>query len=167
MSLIKVASLKPNLQNKIRPLMKQARSGNFKSGKDALEYYIMGALLKREGSDMKGFFSLQDVLKSEKLSDVVFEEITLVSWEYAQDRSRFLNDQGQYVLQIGDGSTGFNCVIRLSISGSMKKDYSFTSNAKKTLEFDWKPRSLFAFLPPATLNVMKADGYKNVIIHQR
>lgn len=158
MSLIRVASLKPNLQNKVRPLMKQARAGKFNSGHEAIEYYIMGSLLKRENTSIKDFPSLAAILRGEKLSGVEFDDITLLDWSFSGDPKRLVGNDGKITLD--RGTLGVNAKFRVVMTGKVGKDYSFTKGMTKKIEFTWTPYLLFALLPALISRILEAEGYK-------
>lgn len=158
MSLIRVASLKPNLQNKIRPLMKQARAGKFNSGHEAIEYYIMGSLLKRENTSIKDFPSLAAILRGEKLSGVEFDDITLLDWNFSRDPKRLVGYGGK--INLDRESLGVDAKFRVIMTGKVGKDYPYTKGMTKKIEFTWTPYLLFAMIPALVSRILEAEGYK-------
>lgn len=156
MSLIRVASLKPNIQNKVRPLMKQARAGKFNSAHEAIEYYVMGGLLKREKTDMKDFISLSEILRRENLSDVEFDDITLLDWKYTGDPKQLVYG-GK--INVDETRIGVNAHFRIILTGKLKKDYPNVKGMTKKIEFTWYASYLFGLVPAAMSRILEADGY--------
>ena len=158
MSLTRVASLKPNLQTKIRPLLKQARSGSFNSGHAALEYFLMGTLLKREKTNMKEYQSLYRVIKEEGLVDVEFDDVTLLSWKWSSDPKHLVGHDG--VIRLEKAQFAVDAVCRIVLTGKLKKDYGSTKGMTKKLEFTWTPSHLWSLMPNILVNILQAEGYK-------
>lgn len=158
MSLIRVASLKPNIQNKVRPLMKQARSGKFNSAADAIEYYVMAGLLKREKTDMREFISLSQILRLENLSDVEFDDITLLDWKYTGNPKQLVGYDGK--INVGKTRLGVNAHFRIVLTGKLNKDYPNVKGMTKKIEFTWYASYLFGLWPAGMSRVLEADGYK-------
>lgn len=158
MSLIRVASLKPNLQNKVRPLMKQARAGKFNSAHEAIEYYVMGSLLKREKTDMKDFISLSEILRRENLSDVEFDDITLLDWKFTENPKQLVGYDGK--INVDETRVGVNAHFRIVLTGKLKKDYPNVKGMTKKIEFTWYASYLFGLVPVIMSRILEAEGYK-------
>ena len=161
MSLIRVASLKPNLQNKINPLIKQARSGGFKSAKEALEYHIMALILKYEKTADEGFVSLNQIIKSERLTDVDFEDITLLSYRFPTDPMKLADRHTGKIMFGRDTRIALNAEIRIVLTGKTESKHNLAKKMSKKIEFVWTPHTLFASPPFNRIiyQMLVADGY--------
>ena len=161
MSLIRLASLKPNIQNKITPLIKQARSGRFKSGHDALEYHLMGQILKFEKSTDKGFVSLNQIHSSEGMTDVDFEDITLLSYSFPTDPMKIADRHTGKIMFGSDTRLGLNAECRIVVTGKVASKHNWAKKMTKKIEFIWTPKTLFALFPfnRIIFQMLVAEGY--------
>jgi len=166
MSLIRLASLKPTIQNKITPLIKQARSGGFKSAKDALEYHIMALILKYEKTTDDGFVSLNQIIKSERLTDVDFEDITLLSFRFPTD-PMVLADRTGKIMFGHDTRLSLSAEVRIVLTGKTESKHNLAKKMTKKIEFVWTPRGLFFMSPFNRIiyQMLVADGYPVELKH--
>lgn len=163
MSLIRVASLKPTIQNKINPLIKQARSGGFKSAKDALEYHIMALILKYEKTTDGGFVSLNQIIQLERLTDVEFEDITLLSYRFPTDPMVLADRHTGKIMWGHDTRLSLVAEVRIVLTGKAESKHNRATMKKMTkkIEFVWTPHTLFAMPPYNRIiyQMLVADGY--------
>ena len=163
MSLVRLASLKPNIQNKIKPLIKQAKAGNFKSGHEALEYHIMGQVLKYEKVKDKGFMTLNEILAENKMIAPDFEDITLLSYQFSGDPNS-LKDRhtGKIKLRQGQPFMGVHAEVRIVVSSPSESKSRHAQKMSKKIEFTWKPYDLFVFPPfnKIVAQMLVAEGYE-------
>ena len=121
----------------------------------------MALILKYEKTTDEGFVTLNQIIRAEGLTDVDFEDITLLSFRFPTDPMVLADRHTGKIMFRRETRLSLSAKVRIVLTGKSESKHNSAKNMTKKIEFVWTPHSLF-MSPPFNriiFQMLLADGY--------